>query len=208
MGKQTTHSSMGMEGFGYIYFHLCRSQFMKSLKWSGISTLLIVVCGIFMSSKDSLQLVSLLTALGLTVMPPLLGFPLSSFAPATALKHDALMNKLKKHQTRNGISMYLQLVVTFIAMLGSVFVCLLLCVVSHLILSFGIEVGNQIFEFTMYVNYACFVLLTFVVFYALFAVKDLLSNLFSLGRASNSLYQAEERAKVQNQNLEVKSKKI
>ena len=83
--------------------------------------------------------------------------------------------------------MYLQLVVTFIAMLGSVFVCLLLCVVSHLILSFGIEVENQIFEYIKYGNYACF--------------------LFSLGRASNSLYQAEKRAKDQNQNLEVKSKK-
>lgn len=83
----------------------------------------------------------------------------------------------------------------------------LLCVVSHLILSFGIDVGNQIFEYIRYGNYACFVLLTFVVFYALFAVKDLLSNLFSLGRASNSLYQAEKRAKVHNQNIEIKSKK-
>lgn len=207
MGKQTTHSSMGLEGFGYIYFHLCRSQFIKSLKWAGVLTLLIVVCGIFMSSKDSLQLVSIITEIGLKVMPPLLGFTLSSFALVIGFKDDALMNKLKKHQTRNGISMYLQLVVTFIAMLGSVFICLLLCVVSHLILSFGIEVGNQIFEYTRYGNYACFVLMTFVVFYALFAVKDLLSNLFSLGRASNSLYQAEKRAKVHNQNIEIKSKK-
>ena len=100
--KQTTHSSMGLEGFGYIYFHLCRSQFIKSLKWAGVSTLLIVVCGIFMSSKDSLQLVSIITEIGLKVMPPLLGFTLSSFALVIGFKDDALM--ISSRNIRRGMA--------------------------------------------------------------------------------------------------------
>lgn len=192
MERHSTHSSMGLEGFKYIYFHLCRNQFRKSLKWSVFSTIVIVLCGIIMSSKNSFQLVSIVADAGLKIAPPLLGFTLSSFALVVGFKDDVLMQKLKNYQTSNGISMYLQLVVTFIAMLGSVFICLLLCVIFHLILAFDIKVCDRIFEYVQYINYACFAFLTFFVFYALFAIKDLLSNLFSLGRSSDNLHKAKQ----------------
>ena len=182
MEKQTKSNLMGLERFRHIYFHLCRKQFVRSLKWSVFSTLLIVLFGIFLSSKNGFQLIAIVTEVGLKITPPLLGFTLSSFA---------LVIGLKGHITRCGISMYLQLVVTFIAMLGSVFLCLLLCVFSKIILSFEIKVNEDIFQYVQYANYIFFIIITFMVFYALFAIKDLLSNLFSLGKSSNNLHQVE-----------------
>ena len=181
---------MGLKLFWHIYFRICRAQFKKSLRWSGISTLIVALCGIFLSSKNGFLLMSVVTELGLKITPPLLGFTLSSFALVVGFKDDVLMRKLKDYQTSNGISMYLQLVVTFVAMLGAVFVCLLACVVFHLFLSFDIKVCGQLFKIFKYINYACFVLQTFLMFYALFAIKDLLSNLFSLGKSSDSLHKS------------------
>lgn len=191
MEKQTKSNLMGLERFRHIYFHLCRKQFIRSLKWSVFSTLPIVLFGIFLSSKNGFQLIAIVTEVGLKITPPLLGFTLSSFALVIGFKDDTLMRKLKGHITRCGISMYLQLVVTFIAMLGSVFLCLLLCVFSKIILSFEIKVNEDIFQYVQYANYIFFIIITFMVFYALFAIKDLLSNLFSLGKSSNNLHQVE-----------------
>lgn len=191
MEKRTKSHLMGLEKFRHIYFHLCRKQFIRSLTWSVSSTLLIVFFGILFSSKNGFQLITIVTEVGLKITPPLLGFTLSSFALVVGFKDDNLMKKLKGHITKCGISMYLQLVVTFIAMLGSVFLCLLLCVFSKIILSFEIKVNEDIFQYVQYVNYIFFTIITLMVFYALFAIKDLLSNLYSLGNSSNNLYQVE-----------------
>lgn len=193
-----TPDSKGWKGFIYIYFHLCQKQFLKSLKWSLVLTFIMALSGATLSAKNSYQLISVVVDLGLKIAPPLLGFTLSSFALVVGFKDDALMRKLKDHITERGISMYQQIVVTFIAMLVSVFLCLLLCVVLHIFLSFDIKVSEQTFKYAKYGNFFCFMLQTFMVFYALFAIKDLLSNLFSMGQSSNKLYQIEKEGQIHN----------
>lgn len=148
-----------------------------------------MACAATLSSKNSYELITSVTELGLRVTPPLLGFTLSSFALVVGFKDDTLMTKLKSHRTKAGITMYQQLVVTFVAMLASVFMCLMLCVVSRLFLSFEITVKAEMYKSVCWINVVWLIVLSFSLFYALYAVKDLLSNLFSLGQTSNSLFE-------------------
>lgn len=99
-----------------------------------------------------------------------------------------IAERLKNHKTKTGITMYQQLYTTFIAMLGSIFLLLLESVVLHYVLEADISLDFpmivDVIDFIVFLGYAV------TMFYALFAVKDLLSNLFSLGQTANNIYQS------------------
>ena len=78
-------------------------------------------------------------------------------------------------------------------MLGSIFLLLVESVIIYYALNANISIGNPLNKFGMpyimnFINFMGFVVLAFTLSYALLAIKDLLSNLFSLGQTTNNLY--------------------
>ena len=139
------------------------------------------------------EFISILVDIGLRVSPPLLGFTLSGYALVVGVNDKAMAEKIKSSTTRNGITMYQQLYTTFIAMLGSIFLLLVESVIIYYALNANISIGNPLNKFGMpyimnFINFMGFVVLAFTLSYALLAIKDLLSNLFSLGQTTNNLY--------------------
>lgn len=87
--------------------------------------------------------------------------------------------------------MYQLLYTTFIAMLGSIFLSLLWSIIIHFAIQADLRFASSSLLFInagIIINFVIFFLYTFVLSYAIFAIKDLLSNLFSLGQTVNRLY--------------------
>lgn len=182
----------GWKGFKYIYFYVCKEQFYRSLKKS-CYLLSIILLPTLLSEKTYYEFISILVDIGLRVSPPLLGFTLSGYALVVGVNDKAMAEKIKSSTTRNGITMYQQLYTTFIAMLGSIFLLLVESVIIYYALNANISIGNPLNKFGMpyimnFINFMGFVVLAFTLSYALLAIKDLLSNLFSLGQTTNNLY--------------------
>ena len=182
----------GWKGFRYIYFYVCKEQFHRSLKKS-CYLLSIILLLTLLSEKTFYEFISILADIGLRVSPPLLGFTLSGYALVVGVNDKTMAEKIKSSTTQNGITMYQQLYTTFIAMLGSIFLLLIESVVIYFALNTNISIESSLNNFVMqyimsFINFVIFVLLAFTLSYSLMAIKDLLSNLFSLGQTTNNLY--------------------
>lgn len=188
VNKPPTLGSKGWRGFKFVYFHYCRKQFLHSLFWSGFVTVIVFIIANLSSCSfyDSLEI---LTEIGLKVAPPLLGFTLSGYALIVGVNDATISERLKAHKAKSGITMYQQLYTTFIAMLASISLLLIESVVLSYVIKAKLSIGcTQVVDI---INVTIFVAYVFTLFYALFAVKDLLSNLFSLGQTANNIYQSQ-----------------
>ncbi|MFU2358779.1 MAG: glycosyltransferase [Bacteroidales bacterium] len=185
--RPLTLQSKGWRGFRHIYFLYCKKQFKHSFIWACCAVAFIAVVA-FLSNKSYFELLIVLSDIGLKVAPPLLGFTLSGYAMIVGVNDVNIAERLKNHKTKTGITMYQQLYTTFIAMLGSIFLLLLESVVLHYVLEADISLDFpmivDVIDVIVFLGYAV------TMFYALFAVKDLLSNLFSLGQTANNIYQS------------------
>ncbi len=184
--KPPTLQSKGWSGFNFVYFKFCGKQFRHSLRWASCAVVLAFIVSV-LSPKPYYDLLVVLTSIGLKVAPPLLGFTLSGYALVIGVNDANVSERLKRYKTKTGITMYQQLYTTFIAMLGSIFLLLVESVILHYALESGIMLSNSIV--VGIVNISIFLIYSFTMFYALFAVKDLLSNLFSLGQTINNIHQ-------------------
>lgn len=165
----------GLSGFMYLYFKKCKRDFKKSLKYSGLLTLLFLVV-FFLSKKCSLSLLNNLLSISLKVSPSLLAFTLAGYAVIMGRG----VENLKKVSTNSGLSMYQKLNTTFIAMLMATLICLIVTVVLSFISSSEISSGCIIIDDIA--NLIAFTVTSFLLSYMLFAIKDLISNLFSMGQ--------------------------
>lgn len=188
--KRATLESMGWRGFFYVYFKCCKKQLWHSARWSVVATIGISLMIPF-STKTLFEMIVCLTDIGLKVAPPLLGFTLSGYALIVGFKDGNLSERIKLHVTKNGLTMYQQLYTTFVAMLGAIFLLL----IESSILYIAIKAELQCKISVVIVNSIVFPVYSFSMFYALFAVKDLLSNLFSLGQVTNNYYKSEQKEK-------------
>lgn len=188
MGKKNppTLQSKGWRGFRHVYFHFCRKQFKHSFVWSCCAVAFVTVVSFF-SGKSYFELLVVLSDIGIKVAPPLLGFTLSGYSLIVGVNDVTIAERLKSHKTKFGITMYQLLYTSFIAMLGSIFLLLLESVVLHYVLEADISLDFPII--VDIIDVIVFLGYTLTMFYALFAVKDLLSNLFSLGQTANNIYQ-------------------
>lgn len=191
--KKASLQSMGWAGFWHVYLYYCWKEVKHSLEWSLVALAVISTISAF-SNSTILDLLGYLTDIGLRVAPPLLGFTLSGYALIVGVNDVTISILLKTHKTKSGIPMYQKLYTTFIAMLFSIFLVLLESVLLNYALKANIEVNFSSW-LIITINVFVFSFYTFTLFYAIFAVKDLLSNLFSLGQTANIIYQSMENEK-------------
>lgn len=188
--SSATKNSMGWRGFLYVYFRICKKQVKHSCLWS-LSLVAIVLLFSSISCKTYYEMLIALSDIGLRITPPLLGFTLSGYALVVGVSDPLVSWKLKTAYTNYGITMYQLLYTTFIAMLGSIFLSLLWSIIIHFAIQVDLRFASSSLFFInagIIINFVIFFLYTFVLSYAIFAIKDLLSNLFSLGQTVNRLY--------------------
>lgn len=185
--KPVSLETKGWRGFRHVYFCYCGKQFRHSLGWSSVFVLITIVISYF-STKTFIELLEIMTDMGLKIAPPLLGFTLSGYALVVGVNDVSISELLKTHKTQSGITMYQQLYTTFIAMLSSIFFLLLESVLLNYVIKSDIVV-NVAWNIVDIINLAAFSIYVLTVFYAIFAIKYLLSNLFSLGQTANNIYQ-------------------
>lgn len=185
--KPVSLKTKGWRGFRHVYFHYCGKQFRHSLIWSSVFVIIAIVISYF-STKTFIELLEIMIDMGLKITPPLLGFTLSGYALVVGLNDASISELLKTHKTQSGIPMYQQLYTTFIAMLSSIFFLLLESVMLNYVIKADV-VLNVAWDILDIINFLVFLIYTFTLFYAIFAIKDLLSNLFSLGQTANNIYQ-------------------
>ncbi len=185
--KPVSSGTKGWRGFRYVYFRYCGKQFRHSLIWSSVFVLITIAISYF-SPKTFVELLEIMTDMGLKIAPPLLGFTLSGYALVVGVNDASISELLKTHKTQSGIPMYQQLYTTFIAMLSSIFFLLLESVLLNYVIKADV-VLNVAWDILDIINSLAFLIYTLTLFYAIFAIKDLLSNLFSLGQTANNIYQ-------------------
>ena len=180
-----TLQSKGWRGFRHVYFRYCRKQFKPSFVWSCCAVAFVTIVACF-SGKSYFELLVVLSDIGIKVAPPLLGFTLSGYSLIVGVNDVTIAEKLKSHKTKFGITMYQLLYTSFIAMLGSIFLLLIESVVLHYVIE--ADLSLEVPMIVDVINIIIFLGYSLTMFYALFAVKDLLSNLFSLGQTANNIY--------------------
>ena len=170
----------GLKGFIIQYFFKCTKEFQKSLINSVLLTIILIIVYI-KSDRSDIDLLNNILSISLKVSPSLLAFTLAGYS--------VIMGKdskgLKKYKTFSGITMYQQLNATFIAMLLSALICLIVTAVVSFIASANISTENE--DVDRVINFSSFSLVSFLLSYTFFAVKDLISNLFSLGQYINQI---------------------
>lgn len=174
----------GLVGFFFLYLYKCTWEFLKSLIYS----VLLTICLIIVFSKSnitSLDLLQNILSISIKVSPPLLAFTLAGYS--------VIMGKdtkgLKEHKTTSGITMYQQLNATFIAMLLASLISLAITIIISFIAMANISTGSEGLDSK--INFCAFIAVSFFLSYTLFAVKDLISNLFSLGQYINHVGNSE-----------------
>lgn len=165
----------GLKGFRHIYFVRCRKDFIKSLRGTTILTILFIIVYCW-SDKSGYTLLNEMLSVSIKVTPPLLGFTLAGYSVILGKSTESL----KDIKTRSGLTMFQKLNTTFIAMLLSTLLCLMLSVIFLVISS--AEVHSWCYKFDNIMNFVAYSCLSASLSYALFAIKDLISNLFSLGQ--------------------------
>lgn len=168
----------GLGAFCSQYFVDCRKEFYKSLILSAILTLILIIVYV-VSDLDGYDLLNNLLSISIKVSPPLLAFTLAGYS--------VIMGKnaksLRQYKAKSGLTMFQQLNTTFIAMLLSALVSLIITVVLSFIVS--AELTTSCKNLADFLNFIAFALVSFFLSYTLFAVKDLISNLFSMGQYIN-----------------------
>ena len=166
----------GLRGFRYLYFVVCKRDFLKSTKSSLLLTVILIAAYI-LSPKSGYELIKILIDVVLKLCIPLLAFTLAGYS--------LIMNKnieiLTEEKTKNGLSMYQKLNVIFIAMLLSTAICVITAVIVY-IYSYSDIVIIFCPNLIMSINFFVFLVISFQLSYMLLSVKDLLSNLFSYGQ--------------------------
>lgn len=170
----------GLLGFEILYFDFCRDQFKRSLKYTSIFTLLSFII-ILVSKHGFFYFIKVVTDIGLNVTPDILGFTIAGYAMIVGLSNTNAMNILKGSVLDSGISMFQQLNTTFIAMLLSALLNLILCVIAKIVTAAEIKVPLCSWLIESF-NGLSYLILVISTFYVVFSIKDLLSNLFSLGQ--------------------------
>jgi hypothetical protein len=178
--SEKTNFKAGLKGFEILYFDLCRKQFLRSLRYSSVFTFLMVIIALI-SSKEWLHFIKVIINIGLNITPDILGFTIAGYAMIVGLSNTNAMNTLKESQTDEGISMFQLLNTTFIAMLLSALLNLLFCIIAKVVIEAEIESPLCTWMIDMF-NGISFLVLMMSTFYVVFSIKDLLSNLFSLGQ--------------------------
>ncbi len=177
MTTENKNRKIGLSGFIYLYFVKCRKDFAKSLVWSLIMT---AICsfGYYHSSKVTWDLLLMVLDINLRVAAPILAFTLAGYSVIMGKASD----KLKTIKTKSGLSMYQKLNTTFMAMLLSTMTNLLLTVLIKIWMSSEINIALPCDCMEDLVNNVGLFMMTLLLFYMIFTIKDLLSNLFSLGQ--------------------------
>ena len=168
----------GLRGFFFQYFYKCTKEFIKSLIYSMLLTivLIIVYCR---SDSSGIELLNNILSVSLKISPPLLAFTLAGYSVIMGKDSKGLI----EHKTSSGITMYQQLNATFVAMLLSALISLTITMTFSFIATANMSTGCE--EIDRVINFMAFIFVSFLLSYTLFAVKDLISNLFSLGQYIN-----------------------
>jgi len=185
---KTYNNKAGINSFFVLYFVGCREQFKKSLRFSAILTLILILL-YFFSPVNGYTILLSLSNICLAVSPAILGFTLAGYSIIINVADKEILALLKRTKLKNDISMYQRLYTTFVAMLLSMFCTLLIGSVTKLLISLNLGCTCTCEFFIIIidiVNGIWFALETFLLLYSIFSVKDLISNLYSLGQVSKN----------------------
>lgn len=178
MTTEDKFRKIGISGFRYLYFVKCWKDFAKSLWWSLCLSSLCCVA-YFFSSKTAWDLLEVVIDINLRISAPILAFTLAGYSVIMGKASD----KLKNIKTKSGLTMYQKLNTTFMAMLLSTMTTLLLSVIVLIFMASGIGFVLLPCDFWVtFINNAVLFMMTLLLFYMILTIKDLLSNLFSLGQ--------------------------
>lgn len=166
----------GLKGFRHFYFVVCRSDFLKSTKYSIVLSGILLIAYV-LTPKTGYEMIGILIDMELRLCIPLLAFTLAGYS--------LIMNKniegLTSEKTKSGLSMYQKLNTIFIAMLLSTAICVISAVVVNVFMYADILLINDPCLIG-YVNSVVYTVIAFQLSYMLLCIKDLLSNLFSYGQ--------------------------
>lgn len=171
------YQKVGLSGFCYLYFVICRKDFMKSIKWSLIMCILCCFAYCY-STKNTWDLLRIVLDLSIKIAAPILAFTLAGYSVIMGKATD----KLRSIPTKSGLSMYQKLNTTFMSMLLSTMTNLILSVFILIWMSSEVDIVLPCECMVEIVNSIGLFVMTLLLFYMLFTIKDLLSNLFSLGQ--------------------------
>lgn len=177
MATQDKLQKIGLSGFRYLYFRKCWRDCLKSLMWSLLMTIFSCIAFI-LSSKTTWDLLLVVLEIDLRITAPILAFTLAGYSVIMG----KVPEKLKTIATKSGLSMYQKLNTTFIAMLLATITNLLLSVFTSILMATDINFLLPYECMASLINKVGLFVITMLLFYMIFTIKDLISNLFSLGQ--------------------------
>ena len=173
---------MGNFGWSKAFEVYPLKSWRKSCVWPLVYTMTLLPIFYF-SDESALFFIDEITTQVITIVPNILGFLLGGYALLMGFSSDNII-KIMSKSNNNKATLYQKQNAVFAIALFALFVGLIISLFVSLILKAKIRIPYsycQYFPIEMF-NYVVLTLLCFILFYSIFAIKDMVINVFNFGQ--------------------------
>lgn len=173
-----------MNNFGWktvFELYTCKKLWASS-KWPLLCTLMILPVFIF-STRTSLFFIAEITSLIISIIPNVLGFLLGGYALLMGFSGSNIVETMSKSKDDKP-TLYQKQNTVFAMALFALFLGLVTGVIVELVLKAEIVIPLPYADYLPIeqFNYVILCLLCYMLFYAVFAIKDMVINVFNFGQ--------------------------
>lgn len=184
--KKKQVSTINSIGFSGIWKNYPFKNLIKSLKYPSIISLSLFILQLFSKKNVDDQILNL-SELIITIIPNVLGFILTGYALIIGLTGTDTIIKMSKDKEANKSSLFQIVNSTF----AFVLIALTCIAIFGFVINYIVKADLFILNFPNwmadYTNYLIFFLLALSIVYTLFAIKDIVLNVFNFGQFVHSI---------------------
>lgn len=154
--------------------------------WRPMMLTLVMFCSALYAKSDSLELIDTISSWIVNGYPSILGFVLSGYVLLIGFVGSDFLLALERRQRDDGVSLFQMVNSTFVVVISVVLFTYMLGALFGFVHKCHIEwpFDNQLY---VYYNYGALVAILFSFAYSLFALYDVLINIFNMGQFATAL---------------------
>lgn len=169
----------GFAGLRHLY---PKDLLRKGILWPTIASTILIVF-LLATKADSQKMLTSITEATISVMPSLLGFLLGGYTILISFSNNKLLGNLTKIPKNSNISVFQKVSCIFALTILVQSITLLFALITRFSMLIDIKIPNNYSWFLTlfrYIDYGVSYLLLTMLFYTIFAFKDIIVNIFSL----------------------------
>lgn len=161
------------------------NNFIKSI-WKPCCLLICSYVLFVLSDKSAFEMIGYVSDKIISIYPSVVGFVLTGYALMIGLSDTQLVKAMcQNHKGSSKPSMFQVVNATFVVILLSLLSTLLAGFVSNWLIALNISLCYMTEVLKKFVNHTALLLLLFLVYYSLFALFDVIINIFNFGQFAN-----------------------